>query len=605
MSYAYSPELLEVLATSGAPSAADKALKNHYQRLFVKDLWIIIASVVAALTLVRGVSYILTSARISARRKPSDLDEKAEPPSTNTGRFSPRNIPSAIASAFRIVAFRITVPIGPASCASISELTFICSYIAVLLVFAFVDTRNLTITFWEDRAAHLASSQVSLIVALAGKNNFISWLTGVSHEKLNVLHRAAARACLILLWVHAMTRYHGGLPAKWAVATTNWMQSGVLGLSAFTLAALLSVRPIRNRFFEFFLLSHVILVGLFILGGYIHAREPGFGNYLWPALCVWAFDRLGRLGRIILNSRWWSRKGHATATIELLGQDTTRVTLKSRMHWKAGQHAYLIMPSVSTIPTEAHPFTIASIPEALDGTQGPKEKEIVFLIRGRNGFTGRLREHASLQGVGTVTALIDGPYGCPPNLKQFSTCVLIAGGSGVSYTLPLLLDLVHNDRAGTSQCRRVLFVWAVRDAAHLKWISPLLMSALSSASSSLVIDARIYITGKTAGLPTITSPTDEGTKTPSSISSEDEKKIDSITSFTGVKTEYRRPDIHRLLEDEVTTAAGQVSVDVAGPSALSSLVRTALSSEMARPSAVLKGQPSVVLHVETFGMVKH
>lgn len=142
MSYAYSPELLEVLATSGAPSAADKALKNHYQRLFVKDLWIIIASVVAALTLVRGVSYILTSARISARRKPSDLDEKAEPPSTNTGRFSPRNIPSAIASAFRIVAFRITVPIGPASCASISELTFICSYIAVLLVFAFVDSES-------------------------------------------------------------------------------------------------------------------------------------------------------------------------------------------------------------------------------------------------------------------------------------------------------------------------------------------------------------------------------------------------------------------------------------------------------------------------------
>ena len=60
MSYAYSPELLDLSATSGAPSAADKALKNHYQRLFVKDLWIIIASVVAALTFVRGVSLIIT-----------------------------------------------------------------------------------------------------------------------------------------------------------------------------------------------------------------------------------------------------------------------------------------------------------------------------------------------------------------------------------------------------------------------------------------------------------------------------------------------------------------------------------------------------------------
>lgn len=31
-------------------------------------------------------------------------------------------------------------------------------------------------------------------------------LTGVGHEKLNVLHRAAARACLLLLWIHALIR---------------------------------------------------------------------------------------------------------------------------------------------------------------------------------------------------------------------------------------------------------------------------------------------------------------------------------------------------------------------------------------------------------------
>lgn len=28
--------------------------------------------------------------------------------------------------------------------------------------------------FWEDRAAHLASSNLALVVALAGKNNIIS-----------------------------------------------------------------------------------------------------------------------------------------------------------------------------------------------------------------------------------------------------------------------------------------------------------------------------------------------------------------------------------------------------------------------------------------------
>jgi ferric-chelate reductase len=44
----------------------------------------------------------------------------------------------------------------------------------------------------------------------------------------------------------------------------------------------------------------------------------------------------------------------------------------------------------------------------------------------------------------TVPAYIDGPYGEPPNLGESSTCILFAGGSGVTYTLPLLQDIVRS-----------------------------------------------------------------------------------------------------------------------------------------------------------------
>ena len=114
--------------------------------------------------------------------------------------------------------------------------------------------------------------------------------------------------------------------------------------------------------------------------------------------------------------------------MELLSPDTIRLTLKRQhMTWRPGQHAYVILPTVSEIPTEAHPFTIASIPNALDGTSGDKEKDVVFLIRGRSGFTGRLRDHAEKNGVCTVPAFVDGPYGCPPDLTKYNTCILIAG----------------------------------------------------------------------------------------------------------------------------------------------------------------------------------
>ena len=137
-----------------------------------------------------------------------------------------------------------------------------------------------------------------------------------------------------------------------------------------------------------------------------------------------------------------NKKDASLATIELLSSDTVRLTMRRRISWRPGQHAYVVLPTVSDLPTEAHPFTIASIPHKLDGSES-KERDVVFLIRGRSGFTARLMEHADKNGTCVVPAYMDGPYGCPPDLTRYTTCVLIAGGSGVSYTLPLLLNLVR------------------------------------------------------------------------------------------------------------------------------------------------------------------
>ncbi len=118
---------------------------------------------------------------------------------------------------------------------------------------------------------------------------------------------------------------------------------------------------------------------------------------------------------------------HSTASVELLSEDTIRLTLRRRLKWKPGQHAYVTLPTISDLPTEAHPFTMANASGSLDGTDGPEEKDVVFIVRGRNGFTGRLRDYATANAGAIIPALIDGPYGCPPDLTQYSTCILIAG----------------------------------------------------------------------------------------------------------------------------------------------------------------------------------
>lgn len=40
----------------------------------------------------------------------------------------------------------------------------------------------------------------------------------------------------------------------------NWMIAGAIALVAFTLATFISFRPIRNAAFEFFLISHIVLI---------------------------------------------------------------------------------------------------------------------------------------------------------------------------------------------------------------------------------------------------------------------------------------------------------------------------------------------------------
>jgi len=49
------------------------------------------------------------------------------------------------------------------------------------------------------------------------------------------------------------------LPQKFDY-THGWMRWGAVGLTAFSLATALSLRPIRHAAFEFFLISHIVLI---------------------------------------------------------------------------------------------------------------------------------------------------------------------------------------------------------------------------------------------------------------------------------------------------------------------------------------------------------
>lgn len=166
----------------------------------------------------------------------------------------------------------------------------------------------------------------------------------------------------------------------------------------------------------------------------------------------------------------------------------------SHFHWAAGQTGYLITPSVSTLPFEAHPFTIASYDSSKDvdsshdstlskhtetssadekGTRTPVSawdegarsywNDLVFLINVRKGYTKRLGKIAAEKG--TVKAWIDGPYGPSPDLSLFDTSVVIAGEfvSFNSLLRCLTAKLFHLHRWGG----RVVYTSSVHQRARV------------------------------------------------------------------------------------------------------------------------------------------
>ena len=175
-------------------------------------------------------------------------------------------------------------------------------------------------------------------------------------------------------------------------------------------------------------------------------RESSVSYWIWPSFVFWALDRLLRIARVVFCNHLYfgfSRRARLQdATIELLSDNFVRIRVRRPPHfrWCPGQTAYLIMPTVSRFPLEAHPFSIASIDSSLfppstrgSAEAGPVEesphwKELVFLINVRGGFTKRLKDITAQKQA--VKLFIDGPYGAAPDVAAYDTSVLVAGESG-------------------------------------------------------------------------------------------------------------------------------------------------------------------------------
>jgi len=224
---------------------------------------------------------------------------------------------------------------------------------------------------------------------------------------------------------------------------------------------------------------------------------------------------------------------------------------------------------------------------------------LVFLLRVQRGFTQKLLKEASSDI--TYKVFLNAPYGSPPILIGYQTVMLIAGGSGVSFTLPLFLDILCRARTGKDACQKILFIWVIRDIDCIHWIANNFGPALQNIPPSISVAVQLYITRTT----TVVRGSDESLKKSGSDSTAGNERSKSglystILQSPCVEVYSGRPNLKPLISKEVDEATGRMSVNVCGPRSLANDTRAAI--RLPRPMDVLRGGPTISFHVEAFGL---
>ncbi|KAI1079702.1 ferric reductase like transmembrane component [Whalleya microplaca] len=331
------------------------------------------------------------------------------------------------------------------------------------------------------RSGMIAVAMTPWIVATSMKANLLTFITGIGPERLNVLHRWAGYLCLFLALVHTIPFYiqpvwdDGGMQVFQKLFPEG---SGVIyGTGIACLVPLIwlcvaSLPFIRRIAFEVFVTLHVP-VGFVYLGClFWHTKNYlASWDYLFATVGIWVLCYFLRFFKLNWVKPW--RMAFLVgdeAAITLMAENAIKITIPTQMKWKPGQYVYLRIPGISFF--DNHPFTISSLcSEDFPSEYGEQYRDCILVFKPYGGFTRRVLETAIDKGpFHTYRAYLDGPYGgMRRELAAFDTCILIAGGSGVTSLMSQLLNLIKRMRDGKAITKKVVVVWALKRLEAMDW----------------------------------------------------------------------------------------------------------------------------------------
>ncbi|KAJ7176645.1 hypothetical protein C8R46DRAFT_41313 [Mycena filopes] len=349
---------------------------------------------------------------------------------------------------------------------SVAQLVVLLVYLSVLIYPLSVATAGPFVDL--DRTAWIATSQLPLIILFASKNNLLGMILGAGYESLNFIHRFAARIFVFGCNAHGLAYIFqwsqaGIFKARLKTSTT---MNGFLALVAVNFIFIFSTAFFRSKFYRVFLFTHILGFAVVFPATWFHKSRTH--PYICVALGLYGLDHLLRLVKTRM---------HNAIVRPLPDMGVTRIEVPQvNAGWRAGQHVRLRILSSALGLTgwaESHPFTIASASGSAEG--------LVLMVKKSGDWTTRLFDFAKSggymeSGVGrNVNIVLEGPYGGPGHamFNSYSAAVFIVGGSGISFALSTIQDLIDKDLRGRSRVKIIELIWTVQDPAALLPLYPL------------------------------------------------------------------------------------------------------------------------------------
>lgn len=418
------------------------------------------------------------------------------------------------------------------------------------------------------RFGHIAASQFPLHFMLTMRTQYspLALAFGTSHEELNPWHRVSGRVIYFLLLNHALwyLNYFVQAGVAYKRLTSAVVIIGIISFLAITILTTTALAAVRRWSYRVFFMSHLIL-GIAVLPLlFVHTKELRF--YVAEAfalfICDIALKRLDTSTGLTTISK--------VANTKLIKLKIPIPPAKfSRFAAAPGQHVYLSIPGES-IPKNAprpslheflfNPFTIAEV----------SPTDVTLVLRTQNGPT--------TSSINTLAALskakppinIQGPYGAargfPNFLDKYDRVLLVAGGVGATFILPIYRELRTEMESESISSDRLKFIWSMRSAAEAAW------AITSPAEPSLENDehVKVYLTRSNAS------------ERPNSLSPDSGVELDNLRQVgksikpTGGR---ERPDLKKIVDDVFSISNEErIAVLVCGPQGLASELRKHVGS---------------------------